>query len=89
MKNEKQSNKKDIIGGIRGKIFADKSEVETLTWHNVTLPSTIYFELRKAVHAQAINSKPGDKRASYGDILQRVVDFDKLHELQKPIIDKK
>lgn len=81
--NKKVAEKGQMIGNIRSKIFAAGEPEETLTWHNVTLPSTIYFPLRKAVHVLAVNSRPGDKRASYGDLLQKVINWEELEKIQK------
>lgn len=85
MKNKKTTDteKGKMIDGIRGKLFGASTPKETGTWHNVTLPGTIYFELKKAVHIQAASQRPGDKRASYGNILQKVINWDVLRKLQK------
>jgi len=83
MKNKTAgAGKGEIINGIRDRIFGASAPKEITTWHNVTLPGTIYFELKKAVHIQAADQKPGDKRASYGNILQKVINWDKLRKLQ-------
>lgn len=84
MKDKHHNGAEDgkMIDGIRGKLFSAPARKEAASWHNVTLPGTIYFELKKAVHIQAAGQKPGDKKASYGDILQKVINWNELRKLQ-------
>ena len=83
--NEKLTTeaKVKLIDEFRDKISAFDAPKKKGDWKNMTMPGDIYRELKKAVLVQGLVQKHGDKRASYGEILRRVINWDLLHKLQK------